>query len=237
MYGIIYKVTNKTNGKVYIGQTVKSLQERKYHHYYRAKNEPEVTHTHFINALRKYPEEDFLWEIIDTADTPEELNRKEQEYIIEYDSIYNGYNTQAGGHDQKTDKFSLACGGREFYAYRTNGEFLGKFINGTAFGREYGCQHITDLLNHKYVSCNGIIAILVSEFTDELLQEKLKKARNNFRPFIAIKIDTREEFGPFTKLKDCQEALGLSKNHHIGEVLKGKRETHAGYIFKFIDNI
>lgn len=236
MYGLIYKVTNKENGKVYIGQTTRSLEERKYYHYYRAEHEPEVTHTHFINALRKYDKDCFSWEIIDTADSQEELNEKEIGYIQKYDSIMYGYNTQAGGQDQKTDKFALACGAREFYAYRVNGDFIGTFINATEFSRQYGCQHIADLLNNKYTSCNGIIAIPTDIFTEEILKKKIAKAKNTFRPFIAIDLKTKEEFGPFTVMKECQDFLGL-KSNHIGEILRGQRNSQGGYTFKFIDNI
>ena len=62
MYGIIYKVTNIQNNKIYIGQTTRSLEERKYYHFYRADHELEITHTHFINAIRKYGKNSFQWE-------------------------------------------------------------------------------------------------------------------------------------------------------------------------------
>ena len=62
MYGIIYKATNLINNKVYIGQTIRRLEERIYYHYYRAEHELEIIHTHFINAIRKYGKENFQWE-------------------------------------------------------------------------------------------------------------------------------------------------------------------------------
>lgn len=36
-YGIIYKVTNSLNNKVYIGQTIESLEIRRNKHYYKAR--------------------------------------------------------------------------------------------------------------------------------------------------------------------------------------------------------
>lgn len=69
-----------------------------------------------------------------------------------------------------------------------------------------------------------------------MLKEKIDKAKQTFRPFIAINLKTKEEFGPFKSMKDCKEKLGL-KNNHIGEILKGLRKSQEGYTFKFIDNI
>lgn len=238
MYGIIYKVINIKNSKIYIGQTTKTLEERIYYHYYRADHSLDITHTHFINAIRKYGKENFKWEQIDSADSREDLDNKEIYWIQYYNSIENGYNIQAGGNNYDTDKFSIACGGYPFLAYRVNGEFLGEFINRTAFGKQYGIAdtHVGDLLNNKYNSCNGIIAIKKEDFSEELLKEKLKNAKQSFRSFIAIELKTGKEIGPFTSMKECRECLKL-KNNHIGEILKGQRKSQDGYTFKFIDNI
>lgn len=236
MYGIIYKATNIKNDKIYIGQTTQSLEQRIYMHYYRAKHSLEITHTHFINAIRKYGEDSFQWEIIDEAENADELNQKEIKWIEFYNSVNNGYNIQKGGNEFDSDKFALACGACSFYAYKVSGEFLGEFINRKAFGRQFNIAdtHIGDLLNHKYNSCNGIIAIKKEEFTHDLLQQKLNNAKQSFRPFIALNIRTLEQFGPYESMKQCKEALKL-KNNHIGEVLKGKRQSQEGYTFKFID--
>lgn len=234
MYGIIYKVTNKVNNKIYIGQTTTSLKERMYHHVYRAEKELDITHTHFINALRKYGKDSFIWEEIDYAENQQELNNKEIYWIKYYNTINEGYNIQAGGQNFDTDKFAETCGSKPFYAYKTNGEFVGEFINRKAFGRKYGVAdtHIADVLNHKYNSCNGYIFINKDEFTENLLKEKLSKVKQ-FRPFIAINIKTFEQFGPYNSIKECRESLNL-KNNHIGEVLSGKRKSQDNYIFKFV---
>ena len=238
MYGIIYKVTNKINGKVYIGQTIRTLAERIYYHYYRADHEPEVTKTHFINAIRKYGKDNFLWEEIDFANSQSELNEKEKYWIQFYNSVEYGYNIQAGGREQDTDKFAIACGAVPFFAYRVNGEFLGEFLSQRAFCRQFNLSdaHASKLLSNEYNSCNGIIAIKKELFSQELLQEKISKAKQSFRKFKAKKLETGEEFGPFNSMKECREILQL-KNNHIGEVLKGKRKSQEGYTFYFIDII
>lgn len=72
---IIYKITNKINNKVYIGQTSGSLYDRFIRHCQDA--ESNRLDTHFARAIRKYGKENFLPEIIDTATTEQELNEKE----------------------------------------------------------------------------------------------------------------------------------------------------------------
>lgn len=91
---IIYKVTNKVNGKCYIGQTIRTLEQRKWQHIDCAKN---GVKTHFYNAIRKYGEDNFIFEVIDEASTLEELNELERYYIKKYDCINNGYNMVDGG--------------------------------------------------------------------------------------------------------------------------------------------
>ena len=71
----IYKITNLLNNKVYIGQTIRTDQSRWRRHILDAKNNK--LNTHFARAIRKYGEENFSVEIIDTANSAEELTQKE----------------------------------------------------------------------------------------------------------------------------------------------------------------
>lgn len=93
---IIYKVTNKVNGKIYIGQTIRTLEQRKWQHLDCAKN---GVKTHFYNAIRKYGEENFVFEIIDEASSLKELNELERYYIAKFKCIENGYNMVDGGNN------------------------------------------------------------------------------------------------------------------------------------------
>jgi group I intron endonuclease len=92
---IIYKAENKTNGKIYIGQTIYSLEYRKIKHLEYARRKGKKTK--FANAIRRYGEDGFIWEVIDTASNKDELNEKERKYIAEFKSIELGYNMTDGG--------------------------------------------------------------------------------------------------------------------------------------------
>jgi len=94
---IIYKATNLVNNKIYIGQTICGLEKRKSQHERAAKYG--YCTTIFDYAINKYGKENFKWEIIDTAETIEELNEKEFYYIQKENSMDKkiGYNLKAGG--------------------------------------------------------------------------------------------------------------------------------------------
>ena len=91
---LIYKVTNKLNGKIYIGKTKQTLSKRKSAHYKRVmENSP----TNFHNALRLYGKDNFIWEILIECDDNIKLNEYEIHFINEYDTYKNGYNMTEGG--------------------------------------------------------------------------------------------------------------------------------------------
>jgi group I intron endonuclease len=99
--GIIYLITCLENGKKYIGQTIKSVDIRFKQHITVAKNNStngDKIKSALHHAISKYGQEKFIIEIIFESNDENELNIKEQEYIIQYNSLCpNGYNIQAGG--------------------------------------------------------------------------------------------------------------------------------------------
>lgn len=96
---LIYKVKNIINKKIYIGKTTNTLQERKKSHEKKAKYKPK---THFHRALKKYGNDNFEWEILQTANNAEDLNQLEQTYIKKYNSYKEGYNMTNGGEGGDT---------------------------------------------------------------------------------------------------------------------------------------
>lgn len=93
---IIYKITNKINGKIYIGQTLRSLKERFDQH---KKSKGCLA---LYSAMKKHGKENFIIEQIDLARSLEELNKKETEWIVKTNSLFpNGYNLNTGGGNRK----------------------------------------------------------------------------------------------------------------------------------------
>lgn len=90
MYGYIYKTTNIINQKIYIGQHKAS--EFKGQSYL-------GSGCLFRQAVNKYGKQNFFVELIDTAESREELDKKEQYWISYYNSRDKeiGYNQAPGG--------------------------------------------------------------------------------------------------------------------------------------------
>lgn len=101
--GVIYKITCKITNKVYIGQTIRPMNERFERHLKEAEKTPN-TKNHFHRAIRKYGRDNFTIEEIDSSYNQDDLNQKEKFWIASYNSIEDGYNTAEGGEGGNTYK-------------------------------------------------------------------------------------------------------------------------------------
>jgi|SRR5208282_2729712 len=93
---IVYRRTNTKNGKVYIGKTVRTLDERWVSLLAEVKR---GSSNPIHNAIRKYGAESFTTDILHEARTYEELSKMETFFIIMHQShkSENGYNLTLGG--------------------------------------------------------------------------------------------------------------------------------------------
>lgn len=88
---VIYKITNLLNGKIYVGQTQRSFEERISEHKYHGK-------LYIDREIKKYGWENFKAEIIEECQTVEELNEREIFWIATLNTLKpNGYNLTVGG--------------------------------------------------------------------------------------------------------------------------------------------
>lgn len=94
----LYKIQNKINKKIYIGQTTTSLKARWYCHIYECKR---VRKHPLYNAIKKYGKENFSIEEIGGVNSLTELNYQEWFLIHKYNTIWpNGYNLKQGGNNK-----------------------------------------------------------------------------------------------------------------------------------------
>ncbi len=108
-YCEIYKITNLSTGKVYVGQAVSHiLNHKKYRPYgYEGRFRCHISEafsskknqSHFLNnAIRKYGVDDFTVELLEYCEI-DNSDEREIHYIRELNSLYpNGYNLKNGGN-------------------------------------------------------------------------------------------------------------------------------------------
>jgi group I intron endonuclease len=120
-YGVIYLITNKINGKVYVGQTTENVPEDRWDkHISKAKCKSTDELYYFGRAIKKYGSENFTFEIIKGECTDEDdLTYWEIYYVNFYDSMNRekGYNTREPGsrgkHTEETkEKLRIANTGK-----------------------------------------------------------------------------------------------------------------------------
>lgn len=155
--GRVYKITNKVNGKIYIGETLSTIEKRFRQHCCDAYNKTYWDY-YFYRAIRKYGIENFqITELQQITNSDRKVLKSqilelEENYIKEYNSFRFGYNSNSGGrhplevssetrelqrkikiNDPRTRNNlkrarSLQHLGKEVIAYNYNsGEFIKKF--------------------------------------------------------------------------------------------------------------
>lgn len=99
----IYKITNKINGKSYVGKTERTVEERWNEHCNdftkeRCRNRP------LYRAMNKYGVENFYIETIEETSSPEE---RECFWIEHFQSFKKGYNATIGGDGKRYLDYDL----------------------------------------------------------------------------------------------------------------------------------
>lgn len=95
----IYRATNKVNGKVYVGYTSLTLNQRRKQHEDQALKDND---RYFYNAMRKHGKNAFVWVVLyQSLDGEHALYEMEPHFILVNHSHYseNGYNLSWGGEE------------------------------------------------------------------------------------------------------------------------------------------
>lgn len=233
----VYKYTNIQNGKIYIGQTKNSLEERAQRD---GLNYRECTR--FYNAIKKYGWDSFVPTILADGLTVDEANYLEEYYIDFYDSTNpsKGYNLAAGGLNHSMGEESrsiLSSKAKERYRDKTKNPM---------YGKKHTDEALSKMSEKKRGSNNPMFGTKWNEnqrkrcgvkgrklnFTDEQREWYRQRARIlGLQGTRSIRcIDDGIEF---QSIKDAASYYGVS-SPSICDQLKGRTHTCKGKHFEYV---
>lgn len=203
----IYKITNQINGKVYIGKTLNTIQERWRKHCSDYKKE-RCEKRPLYRAINKYGVENFTIEQVEEC-SPEVASEREKYWIEQYGSFKYGYNATVGGDGKQYIDYDLIY---SLYKEGKNLVEISKILNCSK-------RTVSKALNNFNVPH----------------EERVKQARYYYRkPVLMLDQKTDEILKIFSSIKEVELFLNKSRSgQHIAEVCKGKRKTAYGYKWRF----
>jgi group I intron endonuclease len=206
--GYIYKIINKIDGKMYIGQTIKDLEER-----WRQHCNPKSNCRYLKSAIKKYGVNSFEFKLICIC-FDNDLDNYECFYMNKYNTLVpNGYNLREGGnsgkHNEET-KRKIS----ETLKNRTD------IIRGKS---QLGKPHTEEIKNKISKSLIGI----------KQKPESIQKRRELLIKHNVFKIDkeTGKVLEIFNGYVEAAKNVGTHKSA-IWSVCNGKAKTSKGFIWK-----
>ena len=210
LIGYIYCISNDINNKKYVGKTVRSIQERFKEHCKDSKRAA-FEKRPLYRAMNKYGVEHFFINLLETAEISK-LEEREQYWIKKLNTYHDGYNATIGGD------------GKILYDYEAFVVDYNKGLLVKEIATKYGCDTHT-----------VTVALQASNINSKL--NRIKQVSH-----IINQYDKNGNFiQKFNSQNDAARYL-IEQGHkgsrssictNIGRVLKGKRKTAEGYIWKY----
>ena len=241
----VYKITNNTNNKSYIGSSIR-VQKRWRDHINTSQNPNNKKYNYpLYQAFRKYGVENFTFEILkDDFDSSEEMQQYEKDMIIHYNSISNGYNqtleTSREGRCSdnlkkyinstkkkcaKVDKYENILEIYESYhdAAKKNG-----------LDAEDRASAIREVCKGKRSSCMGNIYRDLDE-NEEVISKPIKKFHGR-KNIVAISVEDFEDIKFFESISKAAEIM-LTDRGSITKCINGNNRYSIvkKHIFREID--
>lgn len=216
--GIIYKITNIKNGKIYIGQTTRTIEERWYHHiYYSLQNENK---TRLGRAIRKYGKDSFTIERVEATDN---LDEREIHFIKLFDSVKKGYNIKIGGdggpHAESTKRKIAKANAKRVWTEEMRENMSVAILK---WHEERGFVPRNEEFKKKISLANS-------------RRKMPKKTMDKFQAYNESKmkaiicITTGKEY---KSIAEAAHELNLNSGQ-LGQHLKGKHKHVKGFVFKY----
>lgn len=218
----IYKITNTTNNKCYIGQS-RDIEARWAKHLSAYKSSPDWE---LYRAFKKYGISAFKFEVIEECSI-EELNEREVYWIAQYDSFYNGYNMTLGGE---------ACNGtndKTVYQYDLSGQLIKEYKSAHDAARENNIQftNICKVCRGERKTAGGFGWSYVK--TEKIIPIKTKRLGDG----TVLQFTKEGEFvAEYSSAKEARRQTGINDTT-IGLVCKGKGKTAGGFVWKYKNDV
>lgn len=235
----IYKYTNIVNGKVYIGQTSKTLEERAQTG---GRNYRECRR--FYNAIQKYSWDAFIPEILETVATADEANCREMYYISKFNStdIDFGYNISHGGDNKmmsSESKALISAKAVERYCDKTANPMYGKKHSPSTIELQrakkigsnnpmYGTSWTP--AQRERSGCRG----MQLNISDDRRKELREHGRILGKTTGLKAVRCIEDDAEFPSIVDAATAYGVSKSTLCGH-LTGRQRSCRGKHFEYIN--
>lgn len=201
---IIYKFTNLVNGKCYVGATIQLFKERIRKHIQDKRGT-------LYPVIKEVGTENIKFEIIDTAETIEELNTKEIYWIDKLNTMSpNGYNLCIGGGT--TTGYRHREDSKKSMSIKKSKMYVG---GGNPF---YGKHHSEEAKERMRIAKTG-----------RKLTEEWKKNIANSQKVKVVNLDTKEVFN---SIKEAGEKYNVIPTH-ITRVCRGRRKSCGGYRWQY----
>lgn len=222
----IYKTTNLLNGKIYIGQTSKTLNTK-----YLGSGKI------LLKAVKKYGKYNFKREILEECNSKEQMNNREKYWIQHFDSINRniGYNVSIGGEggnlgDEVNKKISESRKGQIVLKDKDNNIFIvgkndDRYLNGELVGLSKG-----RIPSNKGIPMSKEQREKMRGPKTETHKENLSKAKAGkcIKPILCLNNGIT-----YSGSKEAAEKLGLTVPNIVA-VLKGRAKKTKGYSFEYI---
>ena len=207
----IYKITNKINGKLYIGQTSNTIANRWKEHC-KNLNKENCKDRPLYRAMKKYGIENFLIEQVEECS--ENLVLERERYWIEYfGSFKYGYNATLGGDGRPYIDYDLVC---------------------ATYKNVQSIKDTSEILQIDTHTVSKILKVRGEKVLTqpEVITRKIGKVINQFdlsHNFIA---SFPSSMAAARSVVSPEKSI-TSAATHIRDVCRGKRKTAYGYLWKF----
>lgn len=216
----IYKITNKLNGKCYIGQSL-DIEQRWSKHLstFKRKNCPNYK---IYRAFAKYGLENFTFEILEEC-MPEELDHQEVYWINFFNSFEDGYNMSLGGK---------ACNGtndKKVYQYSLSGHLIKEYKSAHEAARQNNIQftNICKVCRGERKTAGGFGWSY--EKHEQIQPIKTKRLGDG----TVLQFTKDGQFvAEYSTATEACRVTGIN-NRTIGSVCKGKGKTAGGFVWKY----